>query len=227
MFGPSALRPLGATRRGRVRAGMLLCAVLFLAVALVAQLRLLIDEESAVQRLAQATRTPALERPMRAVTRLGSGWVLLPVTAACCLVIRTRHAGLARALGVAGAGGLIVSDLLKILVIRQRPNTVQWAYPSAHTFGIVVFVGLLLYVLWACDAPRSWRRVGAVAGAVVVVAVGASRVYLNAHWAGDVLGGLVGGGAFLLGAVLVMDRRLPAVATIAAPAGRRLDRVPG
>jgi membrane-associated phospholipid phosphatase len=227
MLDPAAIHPLGAARRRRVRAGMLVCVTLFLAMALAAQLRLLVDEESAVQRLAQAARTPVLERPMRAVTRLGSGWVLLPLTAACCLVIRTRHAGLARALGVAGAGGLVVSDLLKVLVIRQRPNTVHWAYPSAHTFGIVVFVGLVLYVLWTCGAPRGWRRVGAVTGALVIVAVGASRVYLNAHWVGDVVGGLASGGAFLLGAVLLMDRTLPALATVAAPAARRLDRVRG
>ena len=83
-----------------------------------------------------------------------------------------------------------------------------WAYPSAHTFGIVVFVSLLLYVLWALDAPPRWRRLTLLGGAALVLAVGASRLYLNAHWIGDVLGGLAGGLAFAAVGVLLIDRRL-------------------
>ncbi len=96
----------------------------------------------------------------------------------------------------------------------------MWAYPSAHTFGIVVFVVLLLYVLWAVEAPARRRALVLAAGTVVTAAVGASRLYLNAHWIGDVLGGLTGGLAFALGAVLLLDRWLVARAAGRAAAPR-------
>jgi undecaprenyl-diphosphatase len=61
-------------------------------------------------------------------------------------------------------------------------------------------------VLWALEAPAGRRALALVAGAVLIVAVGLSRLYLNAHWAGDVLGGFTGGLAWALGAVLLLDR---------------------
>jgi len=209
MTRPSApLRSLTAAQRRRLLALTLGGVAAFFALALLAQLRVLVDAEWEVQSLAQALRTRALELPMRAVSSLGTGWVLGPVAAAACLVVRMRHAGLALAVIAAGAGAMAAANLAKVLVIRQRPNTVLWAYPSAHTFGIVVFVSLLLYVLWALDAPPRWRRLTLLGGAALVLAVGASRLYLNAHWIGDVLGGLAGGLAFAAVGVLLIDRRL-------------------
>ena len=205
---PVPLRSLTAAQRRRLLALTLGGGAAFFALALLAQLRVLTDAEWQVQGLAQALRTHALELPMRAVSWLGTGWVLGPVAAAACLVVRVRHAGLALAVIAAGGGALVAANLSKVLVIRQRPNTVLWAYPSAHTFGIVVFVSLLVYVLWALDAPPRWRRLALLGGAALVVAVGASRLYLNAHWIGDVLGGLAGGLAFAAVGVLLIDRRL-------------------
>ena len=207
-------------QRRRLLVLTLACAAAFFVIALVAQLRVLSEAEWQVQSLAQAVRARALELPMRVVSLLGTGWVLGPVAAASCLVVRARHAGLALAVLGLGAGAMAAANLAKVLVIRQRPNTVLWAYPSAHTFGIVVFVALLLYVLWALGAAARWRRLTLVGGAALVVAVGASRLYLNAHWIGDVLGGLTGGLAFAVGGVLLMDRRL-------REATPRLDAVSG
>jgi undecaprenyl-diphosphatase len=157
---------------------------------------------------------------------LGDGW-------SCCrpagfgggLLFR-RHAALACSLVAAAIGAAAVANLAKFLAIRQRPNTVMWAYPSAHSFGIVVFVVLLLWVLWAFEAPPRGRALALAAGSVLIVAVGASRLYLNAHWLGDVLGGIAGGLAFALAAVLVLDRRLCASAAVRG-AARPLGAVTG
>jgi membrane-associated phospholipid phosphatase len=201
-----SLRALPSAPRRRLRAAALAAGTAFFALALLAQLGLLMEAEWRVQRLAQAARSPGLETPMLALSALGTGWVLLPLTVAGALAVRARHAGLALALVATGVGAAAAANLAKLLAIRQRPNGVMWAYPSAHTFGIVVFVVLVLYVLWALDVAEARRAVTFAAGAVLIAAVGASRLYLNAHWIGDVLGGFTGGLAFALGAVLLLDR---------------------
>jgi len=216
----ASLRALDAEHRRRLLALALAATAAFFVLALLAQLGVAIEAEWRVQRVAQAARAPALEAPMRAVSLLGTGWVLLPAAVAGALALRARHGGLALALVAAGGGGAAAANLAKVLAVRQRPNTVMWAYPSAHTFGIVVFVVLLLYVLWALEAPARRRALALAAGAVVTAAVGASRLYLNAHWIGDVLGGLTGGLAFALGAVLLLDRWLAARAAGRAAAPR-------
>jgi undecaprenyl-diphosphatase len=128
---------------------------------------------------------------------------------ACAALWRTRRP-LALAVAVICVTAYLAADLAKLVAIRQRPNTVMYAFPSSHTFGIVVFFGVLVYLLWALGIAPGRRRVAAVLAALLVVAVGASRVYLNAHWVGDVVGGLAGGAAFVSAAVLVTDRRLRA-----------------
>ena len=203
MEGVSAL---AAGPRRRILALALAAAAAFLALALTVQLGGAIEAEWRVQRAAQAVRTPALETPMRGISLLGTGWVLLPLTVLGALIVRARHARLAVALVVTGIGAAAAANLAKLLAIRQRPNAVMWAYPSAHTFGTVVFVVLLLYVLRRLGVPARGRRLALAAGAVLVAAVGVSRLYLNAHWIGDVLGGFTGGLAFALAAVLLLDR---------------------
>jgi membrane-associated phospholipid phosphatase len=220
------LRLLTAEERRRLLVWALLCAGAFLAIGVAAQERWILGEEVAVQRAVQATRVRALDHTMEIVSLLGSGWVLLPLAVASCLLVGARHRRLGVALALVAAAGWPVMSLAKLIVIRQRPNTVMYAYPSSHTFGIVMFLGLLLYALWTLQAPARWRWLLAAGGAVLTLAVGASRVYLNAHWIGDVAGGLVGGAAFLLAGVLVIDPKLrPAVAPAEDSSPTTLDTV--
>jgi len=218
-------RALSAGQRRYLLALALAAAVVFFVIALLVQLGVAIEAEWRVQRVAQAARAGALETPMRIISLLGTGWVLLPAAVLGGVVLLPRHAALALSLVAAGVGAAGAGNLTKLLAIRQRPNTVLWAYPSTHTFGIAVFVVLLLYVLWALGAPPGRRALVLAAGAVLTVAVGASRLYLNAHWIGDVLGGFTGGLAFALAAVLVLDRRLRVPA--AARGEARLGAVAG
>jgi membrane-associated phospholipid phosphatase len=204
------VRPLTPAQRRRLLALALACAVLFAAAAAVVGARGLFDVELAVQRRVQAARGPRLERPMRVATLLGSGGVLVAVSAAACAALWRRRRPLALAVATIAVTGYAVADLAKLITIRQRPNTVMYAFPSSHTFGIVIFLGMLAYLLWALDVAPLPRRLAVAAAALVVLAVGYSRIYLNAHWIGDVIGGLTGGGAFVIAAVLVTDRRLRA-----------------
>jgi membrane-associated phospholipid phosphatase len=219
----TALRTLSVAQGRGVRAAALAAAGVFFALALLVQLGVTIDVEWRVQQAAQGLRAAALEVPMRTISLLGTGWVLLPLTVLGALVLRARDASFALSLVAAGVGATVVANLAKVLAIRQRPNTVLWSYPSAHTFGIVVFVTLLLYTLWAVGAPARWRALTLGVGVVATAGVGASRLYLNAHWIGDVVGGFAGGLAFALGAMLALERALrrnvAAPATVARPAG--------
>ena len=223
---PVRLRALSVRQRRRLLALALAAAVVFFCLALLAQLGVAIEAEWRVQRAAQTARVGGLETPMRLISLLGDGWVLLPAAGLGGVLLFRRHAALARSLVAAGICAAAVANLAKLLAIRQRPNSVMWAYPSAHSFGIVVFVALLLYVLWALEAPPRRLALALAGGLVLVAAVGASRLYLNAHWLGDVLGGVAGGLAFALAAVRVLDRRLHAPAA-AHGAARPLGAVTG
>lgn len=87
----------------------------------------------------------------------------------------------------------LVTVVAKNLADRPRPATAlthapSTSFPSGHALGAMVGVLALLTVAWPLlRAPlRTWL---AVAGAIVVVAIGVGRVVLNVHHPSDVVAG--------------------------------------
>ena len=152
------------------------------------------------------SRHPVLEVTMRTATFLGDGAVLVLLTLVTWLMLRRAGDHLAARLPVIMLGSAATEWLLKWLVARRRPRGGPFAFPSGHVFTSVVFFGVLIYLLWTRDAARPWRVPGTIVCGLVIVGIALSRMYLRFHWLTDVLGGLVGGAAYLLIALAIADR---------------------
>jgi membrane-associated phospholipid phosphatase len=197
-----------AARRSAVLLTLLVLLVFVLA-AWVARRDSLSDVDRGARSLIREGRPPALETPMRVVGILGSGDVLLPVTLLCSVVLwRRRHRALALWLPAIGLATGVALALMKWVINKPRPTLRGYGFPSGHVFGATVFVLVALYLLWSFEAPRRWQRASRVAALVFVTVVGYSRIYVNAHWLSDVIGGLLAGIAFALVTVLALDARL-------------------
>jgi cation-transporting ATPase E len=184
------------------------CTLSFLTLAAVARAQYFFPLDYTVQELAQGARHPLLESLMRAVTLLGTGWVLAPLSALGWLGLRRLGHPLARFVPAAVVGAFLLGALTKWLVARPRPRGTQYGFPSGHALGAAVFFGAVVYVLWTLDVPRVRRWIATVLMCLLVLGVSWSRLYLRAHWLSDVLGGLAGGVAYLTVALIVIDRRL-------------------
>jgi len=108
---------------------------------------------------------------------------------------------------VLGCGGATALYLIVNVIIRSaRPpmplrviDEVGWSFPSGHATQAVVFWPLVAVLV----GVRGWWLLLAVGVALVI---GASRIYLDVHWATDVASGLLLGVAWLC-AVLAMHIR--------------------
>ncbi len=184
-----------------------LSALSFLALAALARAQHIFSLDYTVQALVQGARHPLLESPMRALTLLGSGWVLAALSALGWLGLRRLGHPLARFVPATVAGGFLLDVLTKWLVSRPRPRGGEYGFPSGHALGAAVFFGAVVYVLWTSDVSRALRWLGTLLACLLVLGVAASRVYLKVHWLSDVIGGLVGGVTYLLVVLLLIDRR--------------------
>ena len=195
-----------AARRAAVILVVVLTA-LFVLAAWIVRHDPVADVDQSARTLMRESRVAALKPSMRMVSLIGSGYVLLPVTLACSAVLwRRRHRAIALALPLLGLAAVVALALTKWIINKPRPSLRGYGFPSGHVFGVTVFVLIAVYLLWRFEAPRRWQQGARIGGALFVALVGYSRLYANAHWLSDVLGGLLVGVAFALGAMLVVDR---------------------
>jgi len=136
---------------------------------------------------------------MQLVTWLGSSFVIIPFGLAIGGYLRRRRHSWRPLVMMAAAfaGAAALYDIVKPAVGRARPPAALqvggpdegWAFTSGHATQSMAFYGMLAVVLIAWWAPN--RRLSiAIGAALVILVVGASRLYLGVHWLTDVLGGL-------------------------------------
>ena len=202
-------RPLFSARAGRVSLWLGGAALAFLAFVRITR-ELIEGDVSAMDRailLAVArTRTPWLTVAAIDVTALGSITLVVLFSAFALLVLlvlRDRLGALHLLAASAGAG--ILTLLTKNIIERIRPEEAQrlitvsgFSYPSGHSVSTSALY-LTIAILAGRSVENSSARAAIFLGvSVLVIIVGASRVYLGVHYATDVASGIALGAAWAL-----------------------------
>jgi membrane-associated phospholipid phosphatase len=140
---------------------------------------------------------------MKRLTKLGDTWTTwgAALAAAACLAVTWRTKKWLPPVVLATA---IVGDHFTTLALRHvfhrlgPPTSPLGTYPSGGCDRVVLFYGLIAYLLWREFSGQ--RRTAIVAGAAVAALgfnEGYSRVYLSLHWFTDAVSGLLYGGLLL------------------------------
>jgi len=153
---------------------------------------------------------PVPEWAWRAITSLGGPLLIVVGTAFVVAVLLSGRLRLALII----AGTLIVASLvthvIKDYVARPRPpwdhlvHATSFSFPSGHSLNSTVSYGLLAVVAWRSRIPDTARRAAIVLAFTLPFLIGLSRIGLGVHYPSDVLGGWLGGIAFVaFGATLI------------------------
>lgn len=145
------------------------------------------------------------------VTNLGSPTELVLFTALVSFYLiysgRKREGGFLAATMLIGWG---LMDEIKMLVARPRPAgehltyATGYSFPSGHSMLSLVFYGFVVYLLLSSGAIQ--RKTAPIfTAAVLVLLIGISRIYLNVHYASDVLSGFIIGGILLFASIRLMN----------------------
>ena len=156
-------------------------------------------------------RSSPLTVVMTVFTTVGSSLALVPLALGVAAWLALAGGARREALLVAGTtlGAMLLSPLLKSVIGRARPEDSHlvlvdsWAYPSGHSLTSAAVIGVLTTVVWRRLPAGTARAVVAVAGVMLVVAVGISRIYLGVHWPTDVLAGWLIGALWLAVCLIV------------------------
>ncbi len=156
--------------------------------------------------------TPGAVGALQLVSWLGRAvWLAAVVAAGAWLLWRTGRRRLAAFLVVTAVGGGIVNTAVKIAVDRPRPvvdhpvaTAFGKSFPSGHSMASTVCYGALV-ASFLPSVPRRARAATVGATALLVLAIGCSRLLLGVHFLSDVVGGYVLGTAWLVGAIAVFQ----------------------
>ncbi|HKU20898.1 MAG TPA: phosphatase PAP2 family protein [Terriglobales bacterium] len=155
---------------------------------------------------------PTLTLAMEAISDLGSPVflsALFVVLIISFLLVHWRHAALWLAITMAGALALDVT--LKDVFHRTRPvaffipEPSGYSFPSGHALGSFCFYMLLAGLLTARIHDLAARVLIWVFAALLVSAIGFSRIYLGVHWPTDVIAGYAAA-AFWVAGLVTVDR---------------------
>ena len=148
-------------------------------------------------------RTDLLTTVFKFFTFMGSIQAVA-VFLAVIVIAGWRHRILPVAYVLALGGAVVISQTLKLLFGRLRPDQAfrlvvenGFSFPSGHTFVATVLYGLSAYLLARTLRSRAARWLVVAGMLPLIVLVGASRIYLGVHFPSDVLASMTFGSAFL------------------------------
>jgi membrane-associated phospholipid phosphatase len=163
------------------------------------------------QRFSNAVRSsigPGTFRFFAAVTHLAdtATLTLLCIAVAAVLLLRGRR-WLALGWVTAIGGNALLNTTLKSIFARARPLHDRaeelahgFSFPSGHSSGSVVAYGMLAYVVIRCLPPTHAARYALplmLAATALAFTIGCSRIFIQVHFATDVLAGFASGMAWL------------------------------
>lgn len=152
---------------------------------------------SAVREMA-ADRTATLTSIAKALSLLGSGYVVFPLTLACAVALYAiGRRATAAFVGLSLIGTVVIANTDKLLVDRPRPPVhhleavTSPSFPSGHASQSTALFLALLLTLLAVHRPRAWGAVSVCATVLLVAAIAWSRIYLGVHYPTDVAAGIL------------------------------------
>ena len=167
-----------------------------------------------VYHLFRGIHTPTLNKVMIVVTTFGHAITILPLVISLTVWFLFRKKWLTAIHwfmnGVIVSGALVIC---KHLYYNPRPTgTIQYltssSFPSGHTTLSVAIYGFLAFFI-ATQLPKEKRKIIYWLATLIAVSVGISRIYLEAHWLTDVIGGILLGLSVIAFSVISYRRYQP------------------
>lgn len=167
--------------------------------------------DAAVRGWVHQLASPLLTQVMVAVSAMGSEVLVAVFVVSVVVFLRMKWRRAAVWMLFTMAGGLILQVVLKLGFRRTRPVAFfgvephSYSFPSGHSLMSFCIYGVLAGLLAArIKSPKLRVLIWAVA-AVLVGAIGLSRIYLGVHYPSDVLAGYLAA-AVWVSALVTADR---------------------
>lgn len=111
-----------------------------------------------------------------------------------------------------GLSSGVLLRVIKNIFQRHRPphpliaNVSGFSFPSGHSFSSFTFAGILIYMLWQSTAATFVKWAGTAFLFILAAVIAFSRVYLQVHYASDVIAGFCLSFVWLSLCIYILER---------------------
>ncbi|MCG7409743.1 phosphatase PAP2 family protein [Paenibacillus sp. ACRRX] len=163
--------------------------------------------DTAVTDFLRQWSSPLITKIVIFFTHFASSHIIIPLAILLALwfAFRKRLYMHAITLLIALTGSYLLNEGMKAWLQRARPEWEHWvaatgySFPSGHAMVSTAFYGMLTYIIVRiCRAEGKPSTYIWVAGVLLIVVIGLSRVYLGVHYITDVSAGFIAGGIWLI-----------------------------
>lgn len=151
-----------------------------------------------VMRYIQKSENSALEGLAKAISFIGSAWGYMAIGMGLLVYnSKKRNYDGFNFYALTALSTSALNQILKIFYRRDRPfeffriEKSGFSFPSGHSMA-AMGIYLAIAAILSKELPEYRKRIYAVS-AILVLAIGWSRLYLGVHWPTDILGGYLGG----------------------------------
>ena len=182
---------------------------LFVPLARLVKRNPILELDIRISHIIQRNRSPILRRYIKLLTYLcGSPKILRTSGSLLALVLwKMRLRQEAILTGLITVSSAAMKDSLQHIINRPRPSPLLVqvyqkshgkSFPSGHVIASFSFWGWLMALsLLLMKRKQGWQKALLGVPALLIGITGPTRIYLGDHWASDVLGGYLFGGAWL------------------------------
>jgi len=154
--------------------------------------------------------SPGLTRTMIFISLLGDQILIVELILVLLIFLVVGWRRAAAWLAITMLGVQLLDSVLKHEFHRVRPQPffvaapTSFSFPSGHAITAFCFYGVLAGLLTDRINSRAVRIVLWTFAAILVIAIGLSRIYLGVHYPSDVIAGYLAG-AVWVGTIIVLD----------------------
>jgi undecaprenyl-diphosphatase len=154
--------------------------------------------------------SPALTQTMIFISLLGDQILIVELILVLLIFLVVGWRRAAAWLAVTMLGVQVLDTVLKHEFHRVRPQPyfvaapTSFSFPSGHAITAFCFYGVLAGLLTDRIGSRAARIALWAFTAILIIAIGLSRIYLGVHYPSDVIAGYLAG-AVWVGTIIVLD----------------------
>ncbi|MCK9368548.1 phosphatase PAP2 family protein [Candidatus Dojkabacteria bacterium] len=175
----------------------------------------IINIDQIVSNWVYTLRTPFITSVMKFITSLaGLGTIAILFIIFFIVLIIIKKSKYIIPLIITVSINFLFVQGVKILFARPRPETTSalitadsFSFPSGHTLIAITFYGFLILYLLMILKSKVLKYISVISGAIIILSVGFSRIYLGVHWPSDVIASLLIGTVWLSTLLLLFEYR--------------------